>query len=196
MDQRCKVHLHLAQWHPNHRLTETSDCIDIAYKALFDSSRRRQMLFVDQEAIPEPVRDERSDDSSTFDKRWLGGTMTNFQTIKRSIRIFRSLQEGKGRTIAVLPEEGQSSTPQERPPGKNPGGIRNEDLRRRSSSTTRAKETQSIHNPQNSRFRFSGSVDTNCDPTISTTTSRPTTTPSLRQVIDSKNATHRRSPRR
>ena len=55
--------------------------------------------------------------------RWLGGMLTNFQTIKRSIDRLNKLEAMKNEEIYnLLPKEGDSGIGErEKPAGENPG---------------------------------------------------------------------------
>ena len=90
-------------------LQKTSDCIDTVYKAIFDiSSEGGRVLFVGtKKQSQDPVK-EAAEKSGQFyvNQRWLGGTLTNFKTIKRSIKKLHDLykMESDG-TFDVLPKK-------------------------------------------------------------------------------------------
>ncbi|MDP3130765.1 MAG: 30S ribosomal protein S2, partial [Bacillota bacterium] len=90
-------------------LQKTSDCLDIAYKAMFDIvAADGKVLFVGtKKQSMEPVRDEAKRANQYYvDKRWLGGTLTNFKTIKKSIKKLQDLYKmEKDGTFAVLPKK-------------------------------------------------------------------------------------------
>ncbi len=90
-------------------LQKTSDCIDIAYKALFDiASEGGRVLFVGtKKQAQDPVVEAATRSGQYYvNQRWLGGTLTNFKTIKRSIKKLQDLykMEEDG-TFGVLPKK-------------------------------------------------------------------------------------------
>ncbi len=90
-------------------LQKTSDCIDVAYKALFDiASEGGKVLFVGtKKQSQDPVKEEAIRSGQYYvDKRWLGGTLTNFKTIKRSIKKLQDLHKmEEDGTFKVLPKK-------------------------------------------------------------------------------------------
>ena len=90
-------------------LQKTSEMIDIAYKALFDiASEGGKVLFVGtKKQSQDPVKEAAERSGQYYvNQRWLGGTLTNFKTIKRSIRKLHDLykMENDG-TFDVLPKK-------------------------------------------------------------------------------------------
>ena len=90
-------------------LQKTSDMIDVAYKALFDiASEGGKVLFVGtKKQTQEPVKEAAEKSGQYYvNQRWLGGTLTNFKTIKRSIKKLHDLykMENDG-TFDVLPKK-------------------------------------------------------------------------------------------
>jgi len=90
-------------------LQKSSDCIDIAYKALFDIAEQGgKVLFVGtKKQSQDPVKEEAIRSGQYYvDKRWLGGTLTNFKTIKKSIKKLQDLHKmEEDGTFAVLPKK-------------------------------------------------------------------------------------------
>ena len=90
-------------------LQQTSKFIDDAYKALFDIvAEGGEVLFVGtKKQAQEPIQ-EAAERSGMFyvNQRWLGGTLTNFKTIKRSIKklhdLYKMEQDG---TFDILPKK-------------------------------------------------------------------------------------------
>ncbi len=90
-------------------LQKTSEMIDIAYKALFDiASEGGKVLFVGtKKQSQDPVKEAAEKSGQYYvNQRWLGGTLTNFKTIKRSIKKLHDLykMENDG-TFDVLPKK-------------------------------------------------------------------------------------------
>ncbi len=75
-------------------LQKSSECIDIAYKAMFDIVEQGgRVLFVGtKKQAQDPIKEEAVRSGQFYvDQRWLGGTLTNFKTIKRSIKKLHDL---------------------------------------------------------------------------------------------------------
>lgn len=76
-------------------LQKTLESLEVARKAIFDLSRAGEsVLFVGTKKQAQPVLVEEAVRCGNFHvtERWLGGMLTNFQTIKMSIRHLRSLE--------------------------------------------------------------------------------------------------------
>lgn len=90
-------------------LQKTSECIDVAYKAMFDiAAEGGKVLFVGtKKQSQDPVREEAIRAGQYYvDKRWLGGTLTNFKTIKKSIKRLQDLHKmEEDGTFNVLPKK-------------------------------------------------------------------------------------------
>ena len=151
-------------------LQKTSDLIDVAYKALFDiASEGGKVLFVGtKKQTQDPIK-EAAERSGHFyvNQRWLGGTLTNFKTIKKSIKKLHDLykMEADG-TFAVLPKKEVINLRKEMARlEKFLGGIK--DMR----NTPQAlfiidprKERNAILEARRLDIPVFGIVDTNCDP--------------------------------
>ena len=76
-------------------LQKTLESLEVARKAIFDLTRAGEsVLFVGTKKQAQPVLVEEAVRCGNFHvtERWLGGLLTNFQTIKMSIRYLRSLE--------------------------------------------------------------------------------------------------------
>jgi len=90
-------------------LQQTSKFIDDAYKALFDIvAEGGEVLFVGtKKQAQEPIQEAAIRSGQYYvNQRWLGGTLTNFKTIKRSINKLHSLYKmEKDGTFDLLPKK-------------------------------------------------------------------------------------------
>jgi len=151
-------------------LQKTSECIDVAYKALFDIVEQGgRVLFVGtKKQSQDPVREEAIRSGQFFvDKRWLGGTLTNFKTIKRSIKKLQDLhkmeQDG---TFAVLPKKEVINLRKEMERlEKFLGGIKEmKTLPQALFIIDPRKERNAILEARKLGIPVFGIIDTNCDP--------------------------------
>ncbi len=151
-------------------LQKTSECIDVAYKAMFDiASAGGRVLFVGtKKQAQDPVKEEAIRSGQFYvDKRWLGGTLTNFKTIKHSIKKLHDLNrmEEDG-TFKLLPKKEVIGLHKEMERlEKFLGGIK--DMR----SLPQAlfiidprKERSAIMEAKKLHIPVFGIIDTNCDP--------------------------------
>ncbi len=77
-------------------LKKTKECIDIACKAIEEIVKKgEKILFVGTKKQAKDVIRSEAERCNMFyvNERWLGGTMTNFSTIKKSIRHLKSLEK-------------------------------------------------------------------------------------------------------
>ena len=90
-------------------LQKTAEKIEEAYAALANIVRTNdKVLFVGtRKQIQEIIKEEAVRSGSYYvDKRWLGGTMTNFATIRKSIaKLYRYEEMEKDGTFEVLPKK-------------------------------------------------------------------------------------------
>ena len=90
-------------------LQKTADKIEEAYAAMVDIVRNNnKVLFVGtRKQIQEIIKEEAQRAGQYFvDKRWLGGTMTNFKTIRKSIaKLYRIEEMEKDGTFDKLPKK-------------------------------------------------------------------------------------------
>jgi len=151
-------------------LQKTSDCLDIAYKAMFDIvANDGKVLFVGtKKQSQEPVRDEAKRANQYYvDKRWLGGTLTNFKTIKKSIKKLQDLYKmEKDGTFAVLPKKEVIGLRKEMDRlEKFLGGIKDmKNLPQAIFIIDPRKEGNAILEARKLGIPVFGIVDTNCDP--------------------------------
>ena len=90
-------------------LQKTAEKIEEAYAALTNIVRTNdKVLFVGtRKQIQDIIREEAQRAGAYYvDKRWLGGTMTNFQTIRKSIaKLYRYEEMEANGTFEVLPKK-------------------------------------------------------------------------------------------
>jgi small subunit ribosomal protein S2 len=118
-----------------------------AQDSIFEEAQRAEMFYVNQ--------------------RWLGGTLTNFRTIKKNVDRLKKLEKMKGDgTFEALPKKEVLQLEKERAKmektlggiknmGKLPGGIFIIDPR---------KERIAVHEARKLGIPIVAVVDTNCDP--------------------------------
>jgi len=151
-------------------LQKTSECIDIAYNALFEIAQDGgKVLFVGtKKQTQDPIK-EAAERANQFyvNQRWLGGTLTNFKTIKRSIKKLHDLykMEADG-TFAVLPKKEVINLRKEMARlEKFLGGIK--EMRQVPEALfiiDPRKERNAILEARRLGIPVFGIVDTNCDP--------------------------------
>jgi small subunit ribosomal protein S2 len=151
-------------------LQKTSDFIDTAYKALFDiASEGGKVLFVGtKKQSQEPIKEAAERSGQYYvNQRWLGGTLTNFKTIKRSIKKLHDLykMEEDG-TFDVLPKKEVIGLRKEMARlEKFLGGIK--DMRKIPQAIfiiDPRKERNAILEAKILHIPVFGIIDTNCDP--------------------------------
>jgi len=151
-------------------LQKSSDLIDAAYKALFDiASEGGKVLFVGTKKQTQDPIQEAAERSGQYyvNQRWLGGTLTNFKTIKKSIKKLHDLykMEADG-TFAVLPKKEVINLKKEMARlEKFLGGIK--DMRQVPEALfiiDPRKERNAILEARRLGIPVFGIVDTNCDP--------------------------------
>ena len=90
-------------------LQKTADKIEEAYAAMVDIVRNNnKVLFVGtRKQIQDIIKEEATRAEQFYvDKRWLGGTMTNFKTIRRSIaKLYKYEEMEKDGTFEQLPKK-------------------------------------------------------------------------------------------
>ena len=90
-------------------LKKTEDLVEEAYKALYTIAQNGgRVIFVGTRKLTQDVIKEEATRAGQFyvDQRWLGGTLTNFKTIKRSIaRLFEIEAMEENGTFEVLPKK-------------------------------------------------------------------------------------------
>ena len=151
-------------------LQKTSDCIDVAYKAMFDiAAAEGKVLFIGtKKQSQEPVKEEAIRSGQYYvDKRWLGGTLTNFKTIKKSIKRLQDLYKmEKDGTFAVLPKKEVINLRKEMDRlEKFLGGIKEmKNIPQAIFIIDPRKERNAILEARKLSIPVFGIVDTNCDP--------------------------------
>ena len=151
-------------------LTKTEQLVEEAYKALYTIAQNGgKVLFVGTRKQTQDVIKEEATRANMFyvDQRWLGGTLTNFKTIKKSIaKLFRYEQMAEDGTFDVLPKKEVILIKKEQEKlEKNIGGIKN------LTSTPDAlvvvdpkTEHNAVLEARKLNIPIFGLVDTNCDP--------------------------------
>ena len=151
-------------------LTKTEQLVEEAYKALYTIAQNGgKILFVGTRKQTQDVIKEEATRANMFyvDQRWLGGTLTNFKTIKKSIaKLFRYEQMAEDGTFDVLPKKEVILIKKEQEKlEKNIGGIKH------LTSTPDAlvvvdpkTEHNAVLEARKLNIPIFGLVDTNCDP--------------------------------
>ncbi len=151
-------------------LQKTSDLIDIAYKALFDiAAEGGKVLFVGtKKQSQEPIKEAAIRSGQYYvTQRWLGGTLTNFKTIKRSIKklhdLYRMEEDG---TFDVLPKKEVIGLRKDMARlEKFLGGIKEmRGVPQAMFIVDPRKERNAILEARRLNIPVFGIVDTNCDP--------------------------------
>ena len=151
-------------------LTKTEKLVEEAYQALYTIAQNGgKVLFVGTRKQTQDVIKEEATRANMFyvDQRWLGGTLTNFKTIKKSIaKLFRYEQMAEDGTFDVLPKKEVILIKKEQEKlEKNIGGIKH------LTSTPDAlvvvdpkTEHNAVLEARKLNIPIFGLVDTNCDP--------------------------------
>ena len=151
-------------------LNKTAECIELAYKALFDIvSEGGKVLFVGtKKQAQEAVKEEAIRTGQYFvDQRWLGGTLTNFKTIRRRIKYLHDLykMEEDG-VFEKLPKKEVLKLKHERERlEKFLGGIKEMKKVPEAIFVVDPKEEiNAVKEARKLNIPIFGIVDTNCDP--------------------------------
>ena len=151
-------------------LQKTADKIEEAYAALVEIVRNNnKVLFVGtRKQIQDIIKEEANRAGQYYvDQRWLGGTMTNFKTIRRSIAKLHKYEEmQENGTFEVLPKKEVSGIKKEMAKLESffggikdmqqlPGALFVVDPKTEHNAVAEARK---LHIP------VFGLVDTNCDP--------------------------------
>lgn len=151
-------------------LQKTANEIEANYKVLFDIAQKGgKVLFVGtKKQAQEAVKEEALRSGQFYvDQRWLGGTLTNFKTIKKRIKRLKDLykMEEDG-TFAVLPKKEVIGLKRERDRLENfLGGIKDmTDVPQALFIVDPRKEHIAILEARKLNIPVFGIVDTNCDP--------------------------------
>ena len=151
-------------------LKKTAEEIEKAYQALFEIvSNGGKVLFVGTKKQAQEAVKEEAERTGQFyvDQRWLGGTLTNFRTIRRRIRRLKDLyeMEEKG-TFKLLPKKEVIGLIKERDRlQKFLGGIAEmQKVPEAIFIVDPRKEINAIREARILGIPVFGIVDTNCDP--------------------------------
>jgi small subunit ribosomal protein S2 len=151
-------------------LKKTAESIEKAYQALFAIAQNGgKVLFVGtKKQAQEAVKEEAARTGHYYvDQRWLGGTLTNFKTIRRRIKRLKDLydMEAQG-TFEVLPKKEVIGLKKERERlEKFLGGIKEmQKLPEAIFIVDPRKERNAILEARILNIPVFGIVDTNCDP--------------------------------
>ncbi len=151
-------------------LTKTEQLVEDAYKALYSIAQNGgKVLFVGTRKQTQDVIKEEATRANMYyvDQRWLGGTLTNFKTIKKSIaRLYKIEQMAEDGTFDVLPKKEVIILKKEQEKlNKNFGGIK---------TLTGVPDALVVVDPKTEHnavlearklnIPIFGLVDTNCDP--------------------------------
>ena len=151
-------------------LQKTADQIEIAYQALNDIvSNGGKVLFVGtKKQAQEAVKEEAARTGHFYvDQRWLGGTLTNFKTIRRRIKRLKDLykMEEDGTFEKYTKKEVAALKHDREKLEKNLGGIKEmAKLPEAIFIVDPRKEHNAIAEARKLNIPVFGIVDTNCDP--------------------------------
>ena len=151
-------------------LQKTAKEIEKAYKALFDIVQAGgKVLFVGtKKQAQEAVKEEATRSGQVYvDQRWLGGTLTNFKTIRRRIKRLHDLYKmERDGVFEVLPKKEVAQLVHEREKlEKFLGGIKNmKKVPEAMFIVDPRKERNAILEARILKIPVFGIVDTNCDP--------------------------------
>ena len=151
-------------------LTKTEKLVEEAYQALYTIAQNGgKVLFVGTRKQTQDVIKEEATRANMFyvDQRWLGGTLTNFKTIKKSIaKLFRYEQMAEDGTFEVLPKKEVILIKKEQEKlEKNIGGIKNlKSIPDALVVVDPKTEHNAVLEARKLNIPIFGLVDTNCDP--------------------------------
>ena len=151
-------------------LTKTEQLLDDAYKALFVIAQNGgSVLFVGTRKQTQDVIKEEATRAGMYyvDQRWLGGTLTNFKTIKKSIAKLYKIEamEEEG-TFDLLPKKEVATLKKDKEKlEKYFGGIKEmKDIPAALVVVDPKTEHNAIAEARRLNIPVFGLVDTNCDP--------------------------------
>ena len=151
-------------------LQKTADKIEEAYAALVDIVRNNnKVLFVGtRKQIQDIIREEAIRCEQYYvDKRWLGGTMTNFKTLRKSIaKLHRYEEMAEDGTFEMLPKKEVIAIKKEQARLEGFfGGIKSmTDLPGAVFVVDPKTEHNAVAEARRLHIPVFGLVDTNCDP--------------------------------
>ena len=155
-------------------LNQTLERIETAYTLRARPGRRRRHdpLRRHQEADPGPDRSASADKCGMpyVNERWLGGMLTNFQTISARVKKMQEYERRQqlGDFEAMPKKEALILSRELEKLQRNLGGIRyhRASCPTRCSSSTRRRSTSPSPRPTSSGMPIVAVVDTNCDPDV------------------------------
>ncbi len=151
-------------------LEKTKDCLEKAYAEIKTIAENGgKFLFVGTRKQAQEVCVEEATRSNSYyvTERWLGGTLTNFRTIRRRVKRLEEIEEmEKNGTFEVLPKKEVIGLKKEYDKlNRVLCGIRNmEKLPQALIIVDPKKEINAIREARKLNIPVFGVVDTNCDP--------------------------------
>ena len=151
-------------------LEKTKDCLEKAYAEIKTIAENGgKFLFVGTRKQAQEVCVEEATRSNSYyvTERWLGGTLTNFRTIRRRVKRLEEIEEmEKNGTFEVLPKKEVIGLKKEYDKlNRVLCGIRNmEKLPQAIIVVDPKKEINAIREARKLNIPVFGVVDTNCDP--------------------------------
>jgi small subunit ribosomal protein S2 len=165
-------------------LNQTLPLLDEAYAFISELIQRgERILFVGTKKQAQEVVAREAERSGQFyiNRRWLGGTLTNFVTIRSRLRTMRQLQSQRDSgELEYLPNQEQAvKTKELERLERTLGGMRDmQALPGAIFVIDPKREYLAIQEARRLKIPVIALTDTNCDPTSWTTSSPATTTPS------------------
>jgi small subunit ribosomal protein S2 len=151
-------------------LQKTADLIEVAYAKLADVVRQnKKVLFVGtRKQIQDIIKEEAIRCGQYYvDKRWLGGTMTNFKTVRKSIaKLYKYEQMEKDGIFDQLPKKEVALIKKDQAKSESYfGGIKEmQDLPGALFVVDPKTEHNAVQEARKLNIPVFGLVDTNCDP--------------------------------
>ena len=151
-------------------LKKTEELTEEAYKALYTIAQNGgRVVFVGTRKLIQDVIKEEAQRAGQFyvDQRWLGGTLTNFKTIKRSIARLEQIEKmQEDGTFELLPKKEVALLLKEKEKlEKYFSGIREmRELPQAMVVVDPKSEHNAVREARKLNIPIFGLVDTNCDP--------------------------------
>ena len=151
-------------------LQKTTKMLDDAYEIVRDyAARGRNIVFVGTKKQASEIVEEEANRCGAYfiNRRWLGGTLTNFETIRSRINKLRELEEFKnsGHFDRLPKKEVASLTRQLTKLSKTLGGIKEmKGMPDLLFIVDQKRELLAIQEANKIKIPVVGIVDTNCDP--------------------------------
>lgn len=153
-------------------LEKTAECLESAYAKVKEIAENGgNFLFVGTKKQAVEASKEEAERSESFyvNSRWLGGTLTNFRTIKRRIKRMDEIEKmSEDGTFEALPKKEVENIKKEYSKlQRNLEGIRKmENLPNALIIVDPSKEINAIREAHKLNIPVFGLVDTNCDPDL------------------------------